>query len=218
MFGCLRQLGCAVAGLVVLGAAGGAYATRHRWLPLVTPARREALGELAWTPLAPAGAERVRATLRRLEQVDGPVFANVSATDLAAFVLDSLVASIAAGDRPAAVSSRRDEILLRTQLRVGDLGASNVPLLGGVADRTATVIIGGTLAVDSPGSGVWQVQRIHVDAINVPDWAVPRVARELSTRLGRRGTSDRDIGFTMPSHIADVRVRDGTVTLYKNVQ
>jgi hypothetical protein len=214
MLGCLRRFGCL---LVLVCFAGGLYLTRHRWLPFVTPAGRDAIAELPWAPLSEAGAERVRGAMARLARYDGPVFSNVAAADLASFLLDSVVTGATSGARSAEAAIRRDEILLRTKLRVGDLGADAVPLLGGVAGRTATVIVGGTLAVERPGLGAWRIQRIDVDAISIPGWAVPRVTRELARRLRRAGTTDGAFGFALPPQVADVRIGHGIVTLYKVV-
>jgi len=212
MFGCLRQVGCLVM-LVALGA--GVYLTQHRWLPLVTPAGRDVVAELPWTPLSSEGAARARAAVTRLGRVDGPVFANVAPADFASLLLDSLVQGITAGERVAEVVTRDDRILLRAEVRVSDFGPENLPLIGGVADRKALVLLGGRLRVDRPGLGEWIIDEIIIDAVTVPGPAVPRLTRVLAAQLRRAGLRDDALGFSLPGQIGDLRVRGDMITLYK---
>jgi hypothetical protein len=219
MFGCLGRIGCAAVGIVAVAAlAGGAYYTRQRWVPLVTPGRGTGINELAWAPLTPDGARRARTAIARLSSVDGPVFSNVPPADLAAFVLDSAAVRSDSAGRGIEAALRRDRILLRTRIRIGDLGADNVPLLGGVSNRTATVVIGGTLAVGRPGFGEWRIASIDVDAISVPGWALSRVTRALARYLGRERADGGAVLFTLPEYVGDVRIGESAVTLYKAVQ
>lgn len=203
---------------MLLVLAGGAFYTRHRWLPLVTPGAGNSTASLEWTPLSADGAARAKRAIDRFNRVDGPVFANVAAADLASFLLDSATTGMTFGDRVVEATLRRRQILLRTRLRVGDLGADNLPLLGGVADKTATVVIGGTPAVARPGVGVWRVNEIDVDAISVPGWAVARVAREVGRYFRLEQAEPGAFQFALPSQVADLRVGESAVTLYKAVQ
>lgn len=212
MAGCLRRVGCAV---ILVFLVGGVYLTRHRWLPFVTPGGRDVIAELHWKPLSPDGAARARRAIARLDSYDGPVFANVTAADFASFLLDSAVQGITDGTRVAEAAVRNDRILLRTKLRVGDLGAETVPLLGGVADKTVTMVMGGTLIVQRPGLGEWVVKEIMVDAIDVPRPAISRVTQAFARRLRRAGTRSESLGFALPARVADLRVRNDTVTMYK---
>ena len=211
----LRRVGCLVL-LVLL--AGGVYLTRHRWLPFVTPGGRDVIAELKWKPLTVDGAQRTRRAIARLESYDGPVFANVTAADFASFLLDSTVPGITDGRRVTQAAVMNDRILLRTNLRVADLGAENVPLLGGVANKTVTMVMGGTLIVQRPGLGEWVVKEIMVDAIDVPGPAISRITQAFAKRLRRAGTRSESLGFALPARVADLRVRNDSVTLYKAAQ
>lgn len=214
MLGCLKNIGC----LVLVGALGlGAYITQHRWRPLVTPAGRDAVAELPWAPLTAQGADRARAAVTRLTRADGPVYVNIAPADFAALLLDSLVQGIASGERPTEVALRDDRIVLRSEIRVSDVGPELVALIGGVADRRAPLLIGGRLVVDRPGLGELVVDELVIDAVSVPGPAVPRLTRALAQRLRRAGLRDDALGFALPGPIADLRVRGGMITLYKAV-
>lgn len=210
--GCLRRIGC----LVLLALfAGGVFLSRHRWLPFVTPGGRDVIAELKWKPLTADGAQRTRRAIARLESYDGPVFTNVTAADFASFLLDSTVAGSTDGTRVTQAAVMNDRILLRTKLRVADLGAENLPLLGGVANKTVTMVMGGTLMVQRAGLGEWVVKEIMIDAIDVPGPAIPRITQAFAKRLRRAGTRSESLGFALPPRVADVRVRLDSVTLYK---
>jgi hypothetical protein len=191
------------------------YLTRHRWLPFITPGGRDVVAELKWKPLTTDGAQRTRRAIARLESYDGPVFTNVTAADFASFLLDSTVPGITDGTRVTQAAVMNDRILLRTNLRVADLGAENVPLLGGVASKTVTMVMGGTLTVQRPGLGEWVVKEIMVDAIDVPGPAISRITQAFAKRLRRAGTRSESLGFALPTRVADLRVRNDSVTLYK---
>lgn len=211
MFGCLRRVGCLALLIIV---AGAAYITRHRWIPLVLPGHGENVAAFAWKPISADGAARARRALVRLNEPTGPVFANVSPEELASFILDS-VAKTTETPRPVEAAVQRDMFLLRTTVRVGDLGLENVPFVGGAADKTATVVIGGTLTVERPGLGEWRVKTVRVDAIEVPGPILARATRALARYMQRAGTRDDSFGFALPPQVADLRVDKGKITLYK---
>lgn len=211
MFGCLRRVGCLALFVLV---AGAAYITRHRWMPLVLPGRGEDLAAQSWKPISADGAARARRAMVRLNEPTGPVFANLSPEELASFILDS-AARLTDPPRPVEAAVQRDKFLLRTTVRVADLGVENVPFLGGVADKTVTVIVGGTLSVERPGMGEWRVKTIRVDAIDVPGPMLARVTRTLARGMRRAGTRDDAFGFGLPAQVADLRVDNGKITLYK---
>src|SRR5674476_1264193 len=89
MGGCFKSIGCLV---VALAVAAGAWVTRDYWTPFLhritqpvpsAPAR----GAGAWQPATPTGAARARAIVDRLASRNGPVYGNVEAGDLTAFIL-----------------------------------------------------------------------------------------------------------------------------------
>jgi hypothetical protein len=211
MFGCLRRVGCLALFVLV---AGAAYITRHRWMPLVLPGRGADVASLTWKPISTDGAARVRRVMVRLNEPTGPVFANVSPEDLASFILDS-AANTTQTPRPVEAAVQGDRFLLRTTVRAADLGLENVPFLGGVADKTVSVLVGGTLTVERPGFGELRVTTLRVDAIEVPGPMLARVTRTLARNMRRAGTRDDAFGFALPPQVADLRIDKGKITLYK---
>jgi hypothetical protein len=211
MFGCLRRVGCLALLLVI---AGAAYMTRHRWMPLVLPGRGADVATLEWRPISADAAVRTRRAIVRLDQPTGPVFANLAPDEFAAFILDTTARGTTELPRPVEAAVQRDKFLLRTTLRVADLGVENIPFLGGV-DKTATIVVGGNLSVERPGLGEWRVTSIRVDAIEVPGPMLSRVTRTLARQMKRAGTRDDAFGFALPAQVADLRFDNGKITLYK---
>jgi hypothetical protein len=211
MFGCLRRVGCLALFVLV---AGAAYITRHRWMPLVLPGRGADVATLAWKPISADGAARTRRALVRLNEPTGPVFANVTADELASFILDS-AAKTTATPRPVEATVQGDKFMLRTTVRAADLGVENVPFLGGMTDKTVTVLIGGKLSVERPGLGELRVTTMRVDAIEVPGPMLSRLTRTLARQMQRAGTRDDAFSFALPPQVADLRIDNGKITLYK---
>lgn len=211
MFGCLRRVGCLAIFLLV---AGAAFISRHRWLPLVLPGRGDDMASISWKPISSDGVSSAKRIITRLDQPTGPVFANLTPAEFASFILDSAARGMTDTPRPVEAGVQRDKFLLRTTLRVADLGVENVPFLGGM-NKTATVLVGGTLAVVRPGAGEWRVNTIRVDAIEVPGPMLSRVTKALARRMRREATRDDAFGFALPAQVADLRVNKDKITLYK---
>lgn len=212
MFGCLGRLGCLV---LIVALAGGAYLSRHRWMPHVMPGKGSALAAAEWEPVSSDGAERARRALARLAAEGGPVYANVAPEDLASYLLDTALVAFVEGGRSLEASVRDDALLLRTTISVADLNLENIPFVGRLKDKTAIVAVEGPLAVVAPGQGELRVRLISVDAFDVPGPATTRVTRAVAGRLRLQGTRDDALGFALPPQIADLRVNRGTITLYK---
>jgi hypothetical protein len=182
-------------------------------MPHVLPGRGADVS-LEWKPISADAAARARRAIVTLDQPTGPVFANLSPDEFAAFILDTTARGTTDLPRPVEAAVQGDRFLLRTTLRLTDIGMENVPFLGGV-DKTATVVVGGNLLVERPGLGEWRVRTIRVDAIEVPGPMLTRVTRALARRMQRAGTRDDAFGFALPSQVADLRIDNGKITLYK---
>jgi hypothetical protein len=216
MFGCLRRAGCLVLLLII---ACGLYLTRSRWMPYVSRVRHpNAVATESWQPLSRLAARSARTAIAGLDRREGPVFANLQPEEFASFILDSAGLGVTNGQRIGEARADGDRLVLRSTIRVSDLGAGDVPLLKSMLDRNATVVMSGPLSVVSPRLGAWAVRSITVGGIDMPGPVVTRIVRSLSERISRPGTPEGALGFRLPSHIADLRVSRGKVTLYKVAQ
>ncbi len=213
MFGCLRTVGCLT--LVVVGAAG-AWLTKDRWLPAVTGEPRAV--DVAYDPVTPARGERARTALRAMEKGAGPVFANLTAAEALALLLAEREARLPAleGGVEAAVSG--DRLLMRATIDPSAL--RGVEALGPVAamlESRQRVTLAGTLDVHAPGTGLFVVHEVRVNALPIPTPALAALVRQLDRRPLPAGAPSRAIAFPLPRTVGDVRVGKGRVTLYKRV-
>ena len=220
MGGCLRSSGCLVL-LVVLGAA--AWLFRGEWEPVV---RRVATGSLSspdqtavhWEPISAQGSSRARDAVDRLGAKSGPVFANVAPGDLASYVFDALAKQLPPSASDVEAAAIGEQLAIRADVRLADFGgpASFGPVAGMLSDREP-IQFTGTLAITQPGLAEFQVTSVRIKDLAVPSAMVPSILARMSRAPRPAGTSPNGLPFAVPRYIADVRVHDGKITLYKTV-
>jgi hypothetical protein len=220
MDGCLKRLGC-LALIVIVGAI--AWVTRERWLPWVEPhrgtaARATTRAPVTWEPLTPEGAARAKETIQRLSHRSGPVFANLRPGDLTAYIFQELSNRLPASAEhiEAAVIGERLEV--RADVKLSDLADPRTlgPLASVLGDR-APIQFGGTLDVVKPGLGEYRVETLRIRDLAIPKPMIPRLLRHLERGPRPDGLADNALPLVIPVHIADVRIHDGKITLYKAV-
>lgn len=220
MGGCLRSIGCVVL-LVVLGAA--AWLFRGEWEPVV---RRVATGSLSspdqsaahWEPITAQGSSRANEAIDRLGAKSGPVFANVAPGDLASYVFDALTKQLPPSASNVEAAAIGEQLAIRADVRLADFGgpASFGPVAGMLSDREP-VQFTGTLAITQPGAAVFQVGSVRIKDFAVPQAMIPGILQRMGHIPRPAGTSPNGLPFAVPRFIADVRVHDGKITLYKTV-
>lgn len=220
MGGCLRSIGCVVL-LVVLGAA--AWLFRGEWEPVV---RRVARGSLSspdqsaahWEPITAQGSSRANEAIDRLGAKSGPVFANVAPGDLASYVFDALTKQLPPSASNVEAAAIGEQLAIRADVRLADFGgpASFGPVAGMLSDREP-VQFTGTLAITQPGAAVFQVGSVRIKDFAVPQAMIPGILQRMGHIPRPAGTSPNGLPFAVPRFIADVRVHDGKITLYKTV-
>jgi hypothetical protein len=222
--GCLRRLGCLVA---VLAVAAALWYERAHWLPYFRHPGSGGSGSV--TAPAPAGppwelvttddAARGKAAVRKLAGKTGPVFVNLTGPEFVAYVMDSLshvIPSTALGTTATVIG---DQVFVRTMMPPSEFGAEELPdaLRVVLADREP-VVLGGGLSLARPGLLAFQVRTLRVRDFGIPSPGIPSIVKHL-------GQGDRPARFPadaiplmVPINVADVRVHDGKITLYKTGQ
>ncbi|HLA89603.1 MAG TPA: hypothetical protein VJL28_04110 [Gemmatimonadaceae bacterium] len=218
MFSCLGKLGCLALALLL---AAAAWFTHDAWYPalrarLVAPP--PPVAEAAWEPLTPAAAARGRAAAERLSERSGPVYVNVAAGDFAAFLLDSVLASLSASASGAEALARDDRLYLRARASVAELGGSKTlgPLSGVITGRQ-TLTLRGRLEVLRPGRAQFVVDEVAIGELRLPSAAIPRLIARVAGTARDSANAPEAVLVKVPRTLADVRVGKGRVTLYKNV-
>ncbi len=220
MGGCLRSIGCLVL-LVVLGAA--AWLFRGEWEPAV---RRIATGSPSsadqsaahWEPVTAQGSSRAHDAVDRLGAKSGPVFANVAPGDLASYVFDALAKQLPPSASNVEAAAIGEQLAIRADVRLADFGgpASFGPVAGMLSDREP-IQFTGTLAITQPGLAEFRVTSVRIKDLAVPSAMIPSILQRMGHVTRPPGTSPNGLPFAVPRYIADVRVHDGKITLYKTV-
>jgi len=224
MRGCLRRIGCLV---LLAGLAVALWYTRDHWLPWV----RERIGSRvprvsaapapaapgpAWDLITPDDVARGKAAVLKLSQRSGPVFANLSAAEFTGYIVDELSRELPPSAMGTTTTVIGDELFVRTMVRPQDLGADEAlgPLKGLLGEREP-MEMGGTLDVVRPGLGSWTVRSMRVATISVPSIGISRVLAHMQTGARPPKLPPEALPLVMPVQVADLRVRNGRITLYK---
>lgn len=221
--GCLRSIGCLV---VAVAIAAGAWVTRASWLPLVrhqvnggTSGGAAASSTAAvWEPLSDSASERARTIIARLGARSGPVFANLSAGELASYLRTELARQLPPSAEGIEAAVIGDQLVVRASVRLADLGgAGALGPLGDMFGQRETVRFGGTLEVVRSGLGQFRVRSIAVRDLSLPAPLIPRVLKSVERGTRPPGVAIDALPLAIPPYIADARIRNGRITLYKAV-
>lgn len=223
--GCLRRFGCLV---LILALAAGAYlAYLNGWLQFLPSRAAKPAADTsvltagaagAWEPLTPDGASRARTAVQTLGRRTGPVYATVSAGDLASYIFTEIGQQLPPSAENVQASVRNGRLYVRATVNLKELGGASSlgPLASLLGDREE-MLFGGNLHVLRPGLAEFTVEEIKLRDFAVPRGAIPRLIRQFRRGNVPEGVSPAGLPLEIPSYIADVRVNSGKVTLYKAV-
>jgi hypothetical protein len=211
--GCIARLGCLIL-LVCL--AIGAWFTRDQWLHKITGKPAVTSTAPQWQPLTPEAGEAGKKKLDELARPSGPVFTNLSASEVASYVFQTVARTIPAKADSAEAAVLGDALFVRAIVPVREIAGTGVlgPLAGLLNDRER-LQLGGTFHVIRPGLSEFEVREIKLRDFKVPTGAIPRLVRQLSHGERPEGISPNALPVTTPRSLADVRIANGKVTLYK---
>src|SRR5512140_486709 len=183
MGGCFKSIGCLV---VAAAMAVGGWFTRDYWTPLlhrVTQPAATAPAHVpgAWEPATTAGAARAKQIIERLASRNGPVYANVEAGDLTAFIIQQLSHQLPESARDVEAMVSGDQLLVRCSVNPSDLGdLSQLGPLGKMLGDREQVQFGGTLDIVKLGLGEYRVQSFRIHDFAIPHAMIPRLIRSYS--------------------------------------
>jgi hypothetical protein len=211
--GCIARLGCLIL-LVCL--AIGAWFTRDRWLPKITGKPVVTSTASGWEPLTPEAGATGKRKLDELAKPSGPVFTNLSATEVASYVFQTVARTIPATADSAEAAVIGDALFVRAVVPIREIAGTGVlgPLAGLLNDRER-LQLGGTFRVIRPGQSEFEVREIKLRDFKVPAGAIPRLVRQLSKGERPEGISPNALPVTTPRTLGDVRIANGHVTVYK---
>jgi hypothetical protein len=217
--GCLRSLGCLFL-LVVI--AGILWLFRADWMPLVHRATERPAPTAAapsrevWEPVTTEGATRARDAVRALGSRSGPVFANLAPGELLSYAYQELQRELPPSTRNVEATTIGDQLWVRGEIKPGELGPAALGPLAGMLGDYEPVRFGGTLDIVSPGLAQFRIESVRIRDLSIPKAMIPKL---INSGKGepRAGAAPDALTFPIPRHIADVRIRNGKITLYKAI-
>jgi hypothetical protein len=211
--GCIARLGCLVL-LACLAVAG--WLTRDRWMHKLTGGSATVSTAPVWQPLSPAAGARGKRAIDDLSNSSGPVFKNLTASEVASYVFQTVARTIPASADSAEAAVIGDALYVRAVLPMREIAGSGVlgPLAGLMNDRER-LQLGGTFHVIRPGLSEFEVREVKLRDFKVPSGAIPRLLQQLSRSNRPEGVAANALPVTTPKSLADVRIANGQVTLYK---
>lgn len=213
MFGCIRRLGCL---LVLALLAGGAY---YWWMVHVnTSSAPVAVASGVWRPVTAADGARGGQAVDSLRMARGKVFANLTPSEAVAYLVQASAKQLPANATDVAAMVSGDQLHLRAVVSLRDLGGAQIlgPLASMMGSRD-TVQLAGTVDLLRPGMAQFHLTQVQVQSLRVPKQMIPKLVGQLR-RQSPDGIAPDALALPLPPYIGDVRIANGRVTLYKNVQ
>jgi hypothetical protein len=211
--GCIARIGCLIM-LVCL--AVGAWLTRDRWMSKITGRPVVTNTGPQWEPLTPTAGAAGKRKLDDLAKSSGPVFTNLSASEVASYVFQTVARTIPESADSAEAAVIGDALYVRAVVPVRDIAGTGVlgPLAGLLNDRER-LQLGGAFRVIRPGLSEFEVREIKLRDFKVPTGAIPRLLQQISHGNRPEGVAPNALAVTTPRSLADVRIANGRVTVYK---
>jgi hypothetical protein len=211
---CLGRSGCL---LLVIVVALAAWFTRSHWLPLL-PGNHGSVAttEPLWEPLSPAAAARGRRAIDALSARSGPVYANLKAAEIASYIFEKAGAGLPAMTDSAEAAVIGDALYVRAIVPMKDIAKSGAlgPLASLLNDHER-LSFGGTFHVIKPGLSEFQLRDVKLRDFSIPHGAIPRLVKQIDKGARPEGVSPEGIPVKTPPALADVRIANHRVTLYK---
>lgn len=214
--GCLRRAGCL---LVLAVIAVGLWITQDSWLRVIHRSagpQPETAAERVWQPLSPDAAARGRRALDGLASPRGPVYANLSADEIASYVVQAAGSAFPASADSVEAAVIGDVLYVRAVVPTKDIARSGVlGPLAGLLNAREKVSLGGSFHVIRPGLSEFQLRDVKLRDFSVPRAAIPKLVQQITKGKKTPGVADNALPVRTPPSLADVRIANGRVTLYK---
>ncbi|MEO8622149.1 MAG: hypothetical protein ABI625_13850 [bacterium] len=211
--GCIARLGCLVV-LAIL--AVGAWFTRDRWMSKVTGKAPVVATAPVWQPLTPEAGAKGKRTIDALQSPSGPVFANLSASEIASYVFQTVGHALPTSSDSVEAAVIGDALYVRAIVPMKDLaGAGVLGPLGSLLNAREKITIGGGFHVVRPGLSEFQVREVKLRDFKLPTGAIPQLLKQISKGNRPEGIAADALPVPTPKTLADVRIANNKVTLYK---
>ena len=209
MFGCLRRVGC----LIVLAAI---VAAGYYWWTIKASPSAPAAG--AWHAVTATDASAGESAVTGLSASQGKVFANLTPAQAVAYLIQATAKQLPPSSTDVEAMVSGDQLHVRAVVPLRELGADRAlgPLASMLSARD-TVELAGRVDLIKPGLAQMHVTKAQIHQLAVPNAMIPKLVQQIR-HDAPAGIAPDAFPIPLPSYIGDIRIADGKVTLYKNVQ
>jgi len=213
----MRCLGRIIVLLIVVAIAAMLWFTRERWLRYLPGSHgTSVVTEQLWEPLTPEAAARGKRAIDALSARSGPVFANLKGAEVASYIFERASASLPAASDSAQAAVIGDVLYVRAIVPMKDVAASGaLGPLASLLNEREPLTLGGTFHVIRPGLSEFQIREVKLRDFKVPSGIIPRLVKQLDRGARPDGVSPDGIPVKTPTSLADVRIANHRITLYK---
>ena len=213
----MRAIGCLV---VVLLAAAAGWMLRDR-ISFGRDGANTTVSDtgVIWEPITTEGAERARRALEELGQRAAPVFTSLRPGDVSSYIFVALARQLPPSAENIEAAVIGDRLHVRASVKLSDFGGAGAlgPLAGFLGERE-TMQLGGYFHIIRPGLAEFRVTQLRLRDFNVPTNLIPRLIRSFSKGARPPGVADDGLPLLVPGYLADVRIANGRVVLYRSPQ
>jgi hypothetical protein len=173
---------------------------------------------IAWVRLEP-GATAGREAVARLSRRNGPAYVSLRAPELAGLLAASVPKVFPSTASRPDIAIVDEQLLVRTVVELRDLAGDGAlrRLLGVALDGRDTVRLTGTLDLVRPGLAAFRVRELRMAGIDVPPRLIPSWLGAMHRAAAADSLPTDALPIPLPTVVADLRVANGKVTLYKAV-
>jgi hypothetical protein len=205
-----------VALLIVAVAAG--WWLRDHWRADPTAPERDATADSVWQPVTTAGAERARRAIEGLGRPQGPAVVSLGAGDLASYIYESLRKQLPPSADSIEAAVLEDLMHVRASVALSDLGGPAVlGPLASLSDGRERLQMGGTFEVLRPGLAQFRIRAVRVGNLTLPQRMIPRLLRAVRRGSMPEGVADDALPLVVPAYIAETRIGNAKLILYRDV-
>jgi hypothetical protein len=215
----MKRLGCLLILLIICVLV---WLTREHWLVILPGAKARTdtsavANEPQWEPLTPAAASRGKRAIDALSSPTGPVFANLRAGEIASYAFQTAGQTLPASADSVEAAVIGDVLYVRAVVPTKAItGSGALGPLGSLLNERERLSFGGSFHVIRPGLSEFQLREVKLRDFSVPRAAIPRIVQQITKGKRTDGVADDALPVPTPPALADVRIANRRVTLYKS--
>lgn len=208
MFGCLRRVGCLIVLAVIVA---GAY---YWWTVKASPSAPT--GDV-WHRVTEDDAATATTAVANLRDSKTSGGTRLTPAEAVAYLIQETAKQLPPSSTDVEAMVSGDQLHVRAVVPLRELGADRAlgPLANMLSARD-TIELAGRVDVLRPGLAQMHVTKAQIHALSVPKSMLPRLVQQMR-HDSPEGIAPDAFPIPLPGYIGGIRIADGKVTLYKNV-